>query len=169
MVWTHYLNFIVHFNYNSSMCSRSAKYGSRPPRRELLKPFKYMYAVSKTCFEDSISVITLRIPDTTSLPHSSGDPILSARGQAGFRIALSMWAEWVLLDWISDNSLWYSFQLTSAVGVSSSQLKCRCFFIVSVDVASDCGSPETKDGFYGVLSITPKCVFNGNCDDRRWF
>lgn len=83
-----------------------------------------------------MSLLTLRL---------SGDPASSTGDQAGFGMGLSVPTERALLEWRPVNSRLFEFRLDGSVHTISSQLSCRCLFVVSVTAPNDCRSPEVKD------------------------
>lgn len=84
---------------------------------------------------------------------------MSARDQAAAWIALSMRAEYPLLNWISLNSGLCAVRFGGSLHVNTSRLKLRYVFVVSMYALTVCSSPEAKDEFYrGYVDDAKVCI-----------
>lgn len=130
-------------NFNDRALNRVGQQASLARTNETFE-----VGISETCIQDAASVITLRIPDTTTFSRFSrsvsGYPVPRARDQAGAEIALIMRDERLLLYWILVNSRFCPVWLDGYLSVIHSQLKHRCLFPVSTYASTDCSYPVPK-------------------------
>lgn len=121
-----------------------------------------------TRIKSPTSAITIRNPDGCSFSHFTirmlDDSVLSALGQVGVGIALSMRAGCALLKWIPSNSRVCTARLDGSVHVNNSRLKHRCVFVTFLYVTTDCSSPGAKNLFRLLRRTRPTDIVVGVVD-----